>query len=93
VFSARGKETPCALCEKPAVLDPENVLVWEMFNLHLASQARVGGMGGFLGFDYSVLPLLFQAYEIAPFEWSVYLEKIAILSRIAVKCWNTETKK
>lgn len=50
-------------------------------------------MGGFVGFDYGALPVLFKAYGIADCEWPIYLDKILILTTVASKHWNSEVKK
>jgi hypothetical protein len=51
-------------------------------------QAKVGGMGTYLGFDYSCLPFIFKLYEIPEAEWEYYIDKFHVITRIAMKHWN-----
>jgi hypothetical protein len=88
MWGLRGKVTPCSTCPKPDLWD-ENIAAWEIFT-HLASQARTGGMGGFTGFDYTSLPVLFTAYGIGTDHWAFYLDKFRILTDIALRFWNAE---
>ncbi len=53
----------------------------------------MGGLGGFLGFDYSALPVLFAAYGVHESEYQIYMDKILILTTVASKYWNADTKK
>lgn len=71
-----------------------NSVAWTIFQ-HLTTQAKVGGMGGVFGFDYSALPVLFTAYSVQECQWANYMEKIHVLSSIGVKHWNRkdESKK
>ena len=69
----------------------ENYQVWEIAQ-HLLSQSRVGGMGGFIGFDYGCLQLLLVAYDVPPQEWRFILDKLQILSSIAIRLWNKSDK-
>lgn len=75
-------------CPKP-ILDEENVAIWNIF-LFLQSQIKTGPMGGFLGFDLSALDMLLKANEVSECEWPFALEKIAILTMIASKYWNSK---
>ena len=72
------------------MLDLNNELVWEIFSKHLASQARVAGLGGFIGFDYASLPSLFAAYEVAESEWFIYFDKISVLAKVALTYWGSK---
>lgn len=74
------------------MLAEENHTVWTIFQ-HLVTQARVAGMGGVTGFDYSALPVLFAAYDVPTCEWQFYMEKLLELSQIALRYWNTEKSK
>jgi hypothetical protein len=80
-------DTPCALCPRP-VLDESNFLVWEIFAKHMQHQARVAGLGGFIGFDYGALPVLFDAYGVPQCERMILLDKLSVITRIAVRYWN-----
>lgn len=89
-YSSAGKETPCAVCPKP-LLDPSNELVWELFNKHIVSQVRAGGMGGFIGFDYTAIEVLLRTYSVPTDEWFIWLDKISVLTKIAHSHWKPDT--
>jgi hypothetical protein len=63
------------------------VTAWEVFEL-ISTQPRTGGMGGFLGFDYSALPVILDSKRIPKYEWPFILDKLNIISNIAVRFWN-----
>ena len=50
-------------------------------------------MGGFIGFDYNSLFVLFKVYDIPEEEWCFYLDKVALLTSIASKYWNADKPK
>jgi hypothetical protein len=54
----------------------------------MLSQARTAGMGGFLGFDYASLPVVFAAKDIPQWEWIFYLEKLNAVQAIAFEYFN-----
>lgn len=58
--------------------------------LTLTTQIRVGGMGQFVGFDLSAIYPLLLAYDVPVNEWRFVLEKLSLLTSIAVKYWNTD---
>jgi hypothetical protein len=45
-------------------------------------------MGGFFGFDYGPLKTIFTAKRIPENEWGIILDKLNLLTSIAVKYWN-----
>jgi len=81
-----GRETPCKTCPKP-LLDYRNEWLWDVFQ-SLATQSRVGGMGGFVGFDYSALPFILSTKGIPESQWSYFLDRLEAISPIAMKYWN-----
>ncbi len=85
-----GTLLPCWAreCPKP-ILMPENEIVWGIV-MHLMSQARVGGMGGFVGFDYGALPMLLEAYDIPKNHWQFLLDDIRMVGEIASKFFNAK---
>lgn len=50
-------------------------------------------MGGFVGFDYGALPVLFDCYEVPENERIFMLDKILILTTVASQHWNTDKAK
>jgi hypothetical protein len=78
-----GKGTPCGECPKPTLM-ASNYAAWEIF-IHLSTQVRVGGLGGFAGIDYASLPALFNVFGVRPEEQIFYLDKIRILSEALFK--------
>ena len=62
-----------------------------MFNKHISSQIRAGGMGGFIGFDYNAIQFLLQAYDIPQDEWFIWLDKFSILTKLAYSHWKQDT--
>jgi hypothetical protein len=53
----------------------------------------MGGMGGVTGFDYSALPFLFEVHGVDKSEWAEYLDKICVLSEVALKYFNKRDDK
>ena len=90
-FQRLRKTTPCGPCPKP-FLAPANATAWEVF-AKLYGQAKVGGMGGVYGFDYAVLPFLFVTYGVPRSEWWIYLDKIEVVSKVALRHLNKATTK
>jgi hypothetical protein len=66
------------------VLEPENITAWTIFQT-LMTQFRTAGLGGFVGFDYTVLPFLFKAHDVPESEQFLMLDKINLLSQLAHK--------
>ena len=48
-------------------------------------------MGGFVGLDFSSLSTLFEAWGVPVCERRFVIEKLVIVSSIAVKYWNSDT--
>lgn len=90
LFNSQAKATPCFRCPKPE-LDPRNAWIWECF-LALASQANVGGMGGVVGFNYAALPVIFAAKGIPFALWGYFVEKLEVITPIALRYWNDKNR-
>jgi hypothetical protein len=59
--------------------------------MSLASQVRVGGMGGFLGFDYSALLVILLAKQIPVAEWDFLIDRLNVIGKVAMKRWNEKS--
>jgi|SRR5688572_9564802 len=81
-----GRTTPCGTCPKP-LLEPRNEWVWAVF-MKMYSQARIAGMGGFIGFDYSALQFVLKVEEVPEELWSYITDKLELIAEIAKKYWN-----
>lgn len=86
--SSQNRATPCQVCPKP-FLASANETAWEIFR-HMLTQARVAGMGGVTGFDYSCLSVLFESFEVDLNERPIMLEKLQILGSVAVEMFNKD---
>ena len=51
----------------------------------MQSQARMGGLGGFISLDITALPVVLTAYGVPQSQWYWYLRKFVLLNRIAQK--------
>lgn len=65
-------------------LHPVNYLVWEVFE-YLRTQIRVAGMGDFVGYDFSLLPLILEARGIPKYEWADILEGLTVINNTSLK--------
>jgi len=74
------------MCPKP-VLFHANQLVWEMFQV-LQSQARVAGMGGILGVDFTAIDFVFRMYEVPAEDEFIYFTQIVEVFNVATSIWN-----
>jgi hypothetical protein len=84
-----GKQTPCGACPKPLGIQQENEEAWELFQI-LATQPRVAGMGQIVGVDLTLFPY-FCEIRLIPFnERQFLLDKVLLLSKVAVKHWNAD---
>lgn len=62
-------------------------MVWDLFS-DVASQARMAGLGGVVGFDYAALPFLFHVHQIPETDWWITLRKLQVVFAVALKYWN-----
>lgn len=71
------------------MLSDDVVWLWEVF-VALTSQSRLGGMGGWAGFDYSALPFILKAQMVPESEWPTVLSFLTEITPIAAKHFNTK---
>lgn len=71
------------------MLLPSNEWVWEIF-ASISTQIRSGGMGGFIGFDYTALHFILRVKDVPESLWPYALEKLEILALVASKFWNKQ---
>ena len=73
-------------------LFPENRDAWDVF-LRMTTQARVAGMGGVVGFDYTPLPFVFRMVGVGRDDWAETFEKVRALEAFWVTRINSSLKK
>jgi len=56
----------------------------------MSSQARVAGLGGFLGLDFGSLEIVLRARQVPECDWIFVLDKLTLLTTIASRYWNKE---
>ena len=77
------KPLPCGECTKP-ILESANYPVWELFQ-DISSQARIAGLGGFVGYDYSGLETLLRIHHFPEEDWFLVLDKLRAITSVTQK--------
>lgn len=70
-------------------LHPENEIIWEVFS-YIRSQVLTSGMGGFAGFDFSLVPTVLTALQVPLYQWVDVLDGLNSINLVAQRVMREE---